>query len=235
MTKTKLQQELKEKVKPGIKPSQLKRSKSSEEIPHPNLTVPPLQKSKSAQDILQPPSLSEQVKSLKQELSFSQTTAQNYLERLQKLEAEHSNLESEVKELKDKANLKIEQANERARKLKEANTALIDKNNEFRLQALKDFGEVRANQQGLEQAVNKLVNTEQTQINYQVQNGILLREKKDLEKRLQTANERIQKLYQLKGLPNNVQEPFIRHWKIYLLIGITIWVGSAWLLRPNQE
>ena len=208
MTKTKLQSELKEKVKPGIKPSQLKRSKSSEEIPHPHLAVPPLQKSKSAQDILQQPSLSEQVKSLKQELSFSQTTAQNYLERLQSLEAEHSNLENEVKE---KANAKIEAANERARKLKESNNSLIDKNNELRLQALKDFDEVRENKQGIEQAVEKLVSTEQTQINYQVQNGILLREKKDLEQRLQTANERIQKLYQLKGLPNNVQAPFIRH------------------------
>jgi len=208
MTKTKLQSELKEKVKPGIKPSQLKRSKSSEEIPHPNLTVPPLQKSKSAQDILQQPSLSEQVKSLKQELAFSQTTAQNYLERLQSLEAEHSNLESEVKAIKEKANAKIEAANERARKHKEANTQLIDQNNELRLQALKDFDQHRENQQGIEQAVNKLVSTEQTQINYQVQNGILLREKKDLEQRLQSAETRIQKLYQLKGLPHQAPIPF---------------------------
>jgi DNA repair exonuclease SbcCD ATPase subunit len=191
MTKTKLQQELKEKVKPGIKPSQLKRSKSAESIPLP--PPPPLTKSKSAENIPLQPSLSEQVKQLKQDLVFSQNTAQNYLQRLQKLEPELDNLKEELKALQA------------------TNTQLVDKNNELRLQALKDFDQHRENQQGLEQAVEKLVNTEQTQINYQVQNSILLREKKDLEKRLQTANERIQKLYQLKGLPNNAQAPFIRH------------------------
>jgi len=191
MTKTKLQSELKEKVKPGIKPSQLKRSKSAESIPLP--PTPPLTKSKSAEHIPLQPSLSEQIKQLKQDLVFSQNTAQNYLQRLQKLEPELDNLKAELKTLK------------------ETNTNLVDKNNELRLQALKDFDQHRENQQGLEQAVEKLVNTEQTQINYQVQNGILLREKKDLEQRLQSANERIQKFYQLKGLPNNVQTPFIRH------------------------
>src|SRR6185369_3148808 len=170
MPKKDFAKELKEEFAKGnLKPSQLKRSKSTEEIPHPHLTVPPLQKSKSAQDILQQPSLSEQVKSLKQDLVFSQNTAQNYLQRLQKLEPKLDNLKAELKTLK------------------ETNTNLVDKNNELRLQALKDFGEVRANQQGIEQAVNQLVNTEQTQINYKVQNGLLLREKKDLEQRLQTA------------------------------------------------
>src|SRR6185369_8767702 len=188
MTKTKLQSELKEKVKPGIKPSQLKRSKSAESIPLP--PTPPLTKSKSAEHIPLQPSLSEQIKQLKQDLVFSQNTAQNYLQRLQKLEPELDNLKAELKTLK------------------ETNTNLVDKNNELRLQALKDFDQHRENQQGLEQAVEKLVNTEQTQINYQVQNGILLREKKDLEKRLQTANERIQKLYQLKGLPHQAPAPF---------------------------
>jgi chromosome segregation ATPase len=211
MTKTKLQQELKEKVKPGIKPSQLKRSKSSEEIPHPNLTTPPLQKSKSAQDILQQPSLSEQVKSLKQELVFSQTTAQNYLTNLQQTTAQLDNTKLEIKELKEEFAEQIKQLKTEKEQLAQENNQLVDKNNELRLQALKDFDEVRENKQGIEQAVNQLVNTEQTQINYQVQNGILLREKKDLEQRLKSANERIQKLYQLKGLPNNVQAPFIKH------------------------
>ena len=185
MPKKDFAQELKEEFKKGnLKPSQLKRSQSTEEIPNPNLTVPVLQKSKSAETLPLQPRLSEQVKQLKQDLVFSQNTAQNYLQRLQQLEPELDNLKAELKTLQA------------------TNTQLIDKNNELRLQALKDFGEVRANQQGIEQAVNKLVSTEQTQINYQVQNGLLLREKKDLEKRLQTAEQRIQKLYQLKGLPH---------------------------------
>src|SRR5256885_14975423 len=153
MPKKDFTQELKEQFTKGnTKPSQLKRSKSSEEIPNPNLTVPILQKSKSTEEITSlKPSLSEQVKSLKQELVFSQNTAQNYLERLQSLEAEYSELESKVNELKETANSKIEKANEKIRKLKETNTLLVDKNNELRLQALKDFGEVRENQQGIEQ------------------------------------------------------------------------------------
>src|SRR5438128_8637000 len=114
--KDKLQQELKEKLKLGIKPSQLKRSKSAESISTLKPDTPPLVKSKSATNIPVPLlNLSEQVKSLKQELVFSQNTAQNYLERLQSLEAEHSELESKVKEIKETANSKIEKANERAR------------------------------------------------------------------------------------------------------------------------
>src|SRR6185369_7181432 len=129
MTKTKLQQELKEKVKPGIKPSQLKRSKSTE-----TLTVPkaiPLTKSKSAESIPLQPSLSDQIKQLKQDLVFSQNTAQNYLQRLQKLEPELDNLKAELTSLQA------------------TNTNLVDQNNELRLQALKDFDEVRENKQGL--------------------------------------------------------------------------------------
>src|SRR5438105_5061804 len=178
MTKTKLQSELKEKVKPGIKPSQLKRSKSTETLTAPKAI--PLTKSKSVETIPLQPSLADQIKQLKQDLVFSQNTAQNYLQRLQQLEPELDNLKAELKTLQA------------------TNTQLIDKNNELRLQALKDFGEVRANQQGIEQAVEKLVNTEQTQINYKVQNSQLLREKKDLKNQLKKAQARIQKLYQLK-------------------------------------
>src|SRR5438874_2686689 len=113
MPKKDFTQELKEQFTKGnLKPSQLKRSKSTE-----YLTIPkeiPLAKSKSAEEIssLQP-SLSEQVKSLKQELVFTQNTAQNYLERLQSLEAELGNKELAIKELKATANSKIEKANEK--------------------------------------------------------------------------------------------------------------------------
>src|SRR6185369_7733060 len=108
MTKTKLQQELKEKVKPGIKPSQLKRSKSAETLPLP--PTPPLTKSKSAETLPLPqPSLSDQIKQLKQELVFSQTTASNYLTNLRQVTAELDNI-------KETANVKIEKANERVKK-----------------------------------------------------------------------------------------------------------------------
>jgi DNA-directed RNA polymerase subunit F len=196
MTKTKLQQELKEKIKEGIKPSQLKRSKSVENLTPDSEKIADLQQAISTKEATNSLLNSENIR-LQQELTFSQDTAQNYLERLQKLEPELDNKETEIKQLKkDKDNLE------------KLSNKLVDKNNELRLQALKDFDEVRENQQGIKQAVNELVNTEQTQINYQVQNGILLREKADLEQRLQTANERIQKLYKLKGLPNSAKPSF---------------------------
>ena len=104
-------QELKEEFKKGnLKPSQLKRSKSAETLPLP--PIPPLQKSKSAENIPLQPRLSEQVKKLKQDLVFSQNTAQNYLQRLQQLEPELDNLKAELKTLQA------------------TNTQLIDKNNE---------------------------------------------------------------------------------------------------------
>jgi len=203
------QKELKEKVKPGIKPSQLKRSKSSEELTIPKPEIP-LTKSHSAQEINLPlkPSLTEQVKQLKQELVFSQNTAQNYLERLQSLEAEND-------KLKETANTKIEKANERVKKYSEkvselevTNNKLIDKNNELRLQALKDADKIGEFDKEIETATNKLVNIQQSQINFQVQNSQLLREKSDLEQQLKRAEERIQKLYQLKGLPNRVNNSY---------------------------
>ena len=89
MPKKDFAQELKAEFKKGnLKPSQLKRSKSTE-----TLTVPkaiPLTKSKSSDSIFtpQPPSLPEQIKQLKQELAFSQTTAQNYLTNLQQTTAQ---------------------------------------------------------------------------------------------------------------------------------------------------
>jgi chromosome segregation ATPase len=189
MPKKDYTQELKAEFAQGnLKPSQLKKSRSTENISL-KPDTPTLTKSKSAEEISPiKPSLAEQIKQLKQDLTFSQNTAQNYLERLQQLTAEFDQKEQELQETK------------------QTNTQLIDKNNELRLQSLKDFSQNRENEQGIEQAVSKLVKTEQSHINYQVQNSQLLREKTDLEKQLKSAHERIQKLYQLKGLPNTAKQ-----------------------------
>jgi len=208
MPKKDFAKELKEEFAKGnLKPSQLKRSKSTETLTVPKSEIP-LTKSKSSDNIFtpHPPSLPEQIKQLKQELVFSQTTAQNYLTNLQQTTAQLDNTKLEIKELKEDFAEQIKQLKAEKEQLAHENNQLIDKNNELRLQALKDFDQHRENQQGIEQAVEKLVNTEQTQINYQVQNGILLREKVDLEKQLKNAQERIQKLYQLKGLPHTHHE-----------------------------
>src|SRR2546421_6091695 len=99
MPKKDYTQELKENFTKGnLKPSQLKKSRSSEDITKPPLT-PPLQKSKSAEELSSPQlSLPEHIKRLKEELAFTECTAQNYLERLQLLTAELDNQEGEFEE-----------------------------------------------------------------------------------------------------------------------------------------
>ncbi|CAG8455315.1 12943_t:CDS:1 [Ambispora gerdemannii] len=92
MTKEQLQKELKEKIKPGIKASdlkKLKRSKSADDISTSPTSNIPLKKSHSHLEIPLPtqPSLSQQVKQLKQNLLFTQNTADNYLQSLQVAQA----------------------------------------------------------------------------------------------------------------------------------------------------
>lgn len=235
MPKKDFTSELKEQFTKGnLKPSQLKRSKSSENIANPNLTVPILQKSKSAEEITSlKPSLAEQVKTLKQDLVFSQNTAQNYLARLQSLEAEND-------KLKETANSKIDKANERVKKyqakvseLEATNNQLIDKNNELRLQALKDADKIGEFNQEIETAASKLVETNNKRINFQVQNSQLLREKSDLENRLKTAENRIQKLYQLKGLPHRVNNSYLPSFKALLISGLLVY-GVIYLLQKEK-
>ena len=204
MTKqTDLQKELQEKLKLGIKPSQLKRSKSAESLTPNSEKLADLQKALTVQENTNSLLNSENIR-LQQELTFSQTNASNYLTNLQQTTAELDNSKEQLKALEA------------------TNNSLVDKNNELRLQALKDFSLVRENQQGIEQAVEKLVNTEQTQINFQVQNKQLLREKTDLENRLKTAEARIQKLYQLKGLPHTAKQPFTFSLKTVLITSLLV-------------
>src|SRR6266487_269461 len=99
------------------------KSRSSEDISKPPLT-PPLQKSKSAEELTPPQlSLPEQIKQLKQELAFTECTAQNYLARLQLLTAELDNQEGEF--------------GEKIKQLEQAKNMLADQNLELRLNALK--------------------------------------------------------------------------------------------------
>src|SRR2546423_8663283 len=143
MTKqTDLQKELQEKLKLGIKPSQLKRSKSAESLTPNSEKLADLQKALTVQENTNSLLNSENIR-LQQELTFSQTNASNYLTNLQQTTAELDNSKEQLKALEA------------------TNNSLVDKNNELRLQALKDFSLVRENQQGIEQAVEKLVNTEQ--------------------------------------------------------------------------
>ena len=76
MTKEQLQKELKEKVKAGVKPSQIKRSKSADDIP----TTPPL------------PLLTDQLTQKQKELENLRKKLENQTQQLNSLKTNHSNL-----------------------------------------------------------------------------------------------------------------------------------------------
>ncbi|CAJ0925548.1 19194_t:CDS:2 [Entrophospora sp. SA101] len=103
--KDNLQQELKAKVKPGIKPSHLRKSKSLSDIPvAPPLPNTPLQKSKSQLDIpvSQQPTPSQQISQLQEQVKFHAQTSQNYLQSLQVAQAKIIDLEelpAQIKQL----------------------------------------------------------------------------------------------------------------------------------------
>src|SRR3954454_20249265 len=92
-----------QKVKEGIKPSdlkKLKRSKSADDIPTSLTTpTPPLKKSHSQLEIPLPnkPSDKQQITQLKQNLLFVQNTAANYLKSLQVAQAQITQLQEQLK------------------------------------------------------------------------------------------------------------------------------------------
>src|ERR1043166_3650385 len=83
MTKQELQKEIQDKVKPGVKPSDLKK----------------LKRSKSEGDIPKAPPLptSTQITQLQQQVQFHAETAANYLKSLQVSQAKVNELEEKLK------------------------------------------------------------------------------------------------------------------------------------------
>ena len=139
MTKDQLAAELKAKVKTGIKPSDLKKlkhSKSADDIPStpPN---PPLKKSHSQLEIPLPnqPSKDQIIKQLKQDLLFTQNTANNYLTSLQAAQAQVTQLQEQLKENPTELKSKI--------------TQLEDHILQLRLDKIKEFGEYYETKQEL--------------------------------------------------------------------------------------
>jgi len=99
MTKNQLQAELKAKVKPGLKPSHLRKSKSADNLPTPPCPTP-LKKSHSQLEIpLTQPTPQQQISQLQDQLKFHTQTSQNYLKSLQLAQAQISELEEKLKNL----------------------------------------------------------------------------------------------------------------------------------------
>ncbi|RHZ37209.1 hypothetical protein [endosymbiont GvMRE of Glomus versiforme] len=148
MNKTKLQEELLKNVKPGIKPSDLKKQKKNSQTNNQLLTPPPtpplkpVKTNNSPSPIVQyptppdspllkptqPSKPANNVKDLQQQVSYWSKTAQNHLLNLSKTSAELFNAEERIKELESKpksqtlsqeAEKALVEANQRIRELEE--------------------------------------------------------------------------------------------------------------------
>src|SRR6185369_4965048 len=115
MTKDQLQAELKAKVKPGLKPSdlkKLKRSKSADDIPStpPN---PPLKKSHSQLEIPLPPNLKQQISALQDELITERKKVSLLREDLSNSQAKNKQSAQKITQLEDKIlELRVEKIKE---------------------------------------------------------------------------------------------------------------------------
>jgi chromosome segregation ATPase len=159
VTKDQLQQELKKEVRPGVKPSdlkkKLKRSKSADDVVSPSTPNIPLQKSQSQLEIpLTQPSKEETITNLKEQVKFHAETAQNYLTSLSTSQAKVSELEEKIKKnpptplLQEQLKAKQKEVEE-LRKQKEQlnqklteNTEQLDNSLFARYEAVKQFGKV---------------------------------------------------------------------------------------------
>lgn len=118
-----------------------------------NLKPSQLKKSRSAEDILP----DEKLADLKKEITVH----------------EHTNM------LLNQENLTLRNTNQA---LTEQINSLVDQNLELRLNALKSADQITTHQQEITQAASKYSQAQQSQVNYVVQNKMLLKEKADLTK-----------------------------------------------------
>ena len=163
MTKEQLQKELLEKVKPGTKPSQLKKSKSAENIPLSKSTS--LTRSKSAEVFTDPKypytsliSQQQTIEKLEKETQTKSTTISLLRKKVEELEQHPPTLLLEEQ-------LKVKQRElEGLRKLLETKTSELnqtkqelDKSLEARHQGLKDFGSEYAKRKQAQQELASTV------------------------------------------------------------------------------
>jgi chromosome segregation ATPase len=189
MTKEQLQKELQEKVKAGVKPSdlkKLKRSKSADDIPSPTPNIP-LKKSHSHLEIPLPqqPSLSQQVKQLKQNLLFTQNTADNYLQSLQLAQAQIIQLQEQLK-VKPTKNQSSQTEPENSQELKQKINQLEEQILQLRLDKITEFGEYYEKKQELTQELDENITTGIQEIQ-RLENKLNTVNKKKLELQSQLA------------------------------------------------
>lgn len=216
MTKEAFQQELKEKIKPGVKASdlkKLKRSKSADDIP--SAPPSPAVKIKNLEDKISVLELKLETKD--RELTEKDGTIAVYLKEKQK----------EVEELRKQLGEKSTELST----LKREQSSLLDQNLTLKHQSLKDWFKQYQQTQQLEQelkenidyASEELVEQDKQISRLQSSNRKLKQEKQSLEKDLDLAH----KLVELRKSPLPFSEgsfPWTVYALTFCLIGTVLWL-----------
>jgi len=232
MTKDQLQKELKDKVKPGIKPShlkKLKRSKSADDIP----PAPPLPNLKELQDQVQ----------------FHSQTAQNYLKSLQTSQAKVSELEEKLKNnpptqlLQEQLNEKQQQietlkkqlekggVNSEFSQVKNNPSTELDQSLISRHQSLKDWFTQYKKNKSLEQELAENIDEASTELINQDQTISQLRsENRSLTKDLQLTT----KLAESRKVPYYSPEDNWTNLK-YVLYSLVAVIFTVWLTKSFKN
>jgi chromosome segregation ATPase len=158
MTNSQFQQELKEKVKAGIKPSdlkKLKKSKSLDDLPTSPPPNPPLKKSHSQLEIPLPPNLKQQISALQDELTTERKRVDLLREDLASEQAKNKQAAQKI-------------------------TQLADKILELRVEKIKEFSEYLDKKQALTQELEENLQTGTEEIE-RLENKLIATNKKKLE------------------------------------------------------
>ena len=205
--KEQIAQELKQEFAQGnLKPSQLKRSKSTGDIP-PAPPLPALQKSKSSEDILPEPSvLKQQISSLQDELTLERKRVSSLRE---DLAAQQEKLKAKTKTIQE----------------------LQDQSLALRLKNLKDFGEYYEEKQALQGELEENIRQGTKEIERLEKQLLALNKKKlTLQSQLQQAELKNTRL-ELKAIEENqATPPFNLPWMFVFSLGIVIlftWKGGS--------
>ena len=207
MNKDQLAQELKQEFAKGnLKPSQLKRSKSTGDIP-PAPPLPTLQKSKSSEDILPEPSeLKQQISSLQDELTLERKRVSSLRE---DLAAQQEKLKAKTKTIQE----------------------LQDQILQLRLKNLQDFSEYYEEKQTLQGELEENIRQGTKEIERLEKQLLALNKKKlTLQSQLQQAELKNTRL-ELKAIgENQATHPFNLPWMLVFSLGIVIlfsWKGGS--------
>ena len=208
MTKQDLQKELKEKVKEGIKPSdlkKLKRSKSADDIPT-SSTNPPLQKSKSQLEIplSNQPTLQQKISALQDELTTERKRVSSLREDLASSQGKNKQSAQRISELED---------------------SIL----ELRVEKIKEFGEYLEKKQELTQELDENIQAGTVEIK-RLENQLKTVNQKKLALQSQLGQE-LSKTARLE-MKNYSPSPDYLKYALYSLVAVLF---TVWLVNYKEK